>query len=67
VPQDIAGNENAPADSVFKNIKLMKGVPAERMLRTMNAFGHSRGVSCRFYVPGHWADEDKRTSESRAT
>ena len=60
VLQDIAGRENAPAESVFKNIKLMKGVPAERLLRTMNAFGHSLGVSCRFcHVPGHWADEDK--------
>jgi len=60
VLQDIAGKENAPAESVFKNIKLMKGVPAERLLRTMNAFGHSLGVSCRFcHVPGHWADEDK--------
>jgi Photosynthetic reaction centre cytochrome C subunit len=60
VLQDIAGKENAPAESVFKNIKLMKGVPAERVLRTMNAFGHSLGVSCRFcHIPGHWADEDK--------
>ena len=60
VLQHIAGRENAPAESVFKNIKLMKGVPAERVLRTMNAFGHSLGVSCRYcHVPGHWADEDK--------
>jgi hypothetical protein len=59
--RSIAGRENAPADSVFKNIKSMKGVPAGRLLRIMNVgFGKSLGVSCRHcHVPGHWADEDK--------
>ena len=57
----IAGRENVAAESVFKNIKVMKGVPAERLLRAMNAgFGRNLGVSCRFcHVPGHWSDDDK--------
>src|SRR6516164_11665255 len=43
----IAGRENAPAESVFKNIKLFRNVPAGRIPRMMNfGFGHSLGVRC---------------------
>lgn len=61
VLQHIAGRENAPAESVFKNIKMLKGVSAGRIPRIMNiGFGHSLGVKCSHcHVAGHWADEDK--------
>jgi hypothetical protein len=61
VLQHIAGRENAPAESVFKNIKVMKGVPAGRLVRAMNlGYGHSLGVRCQHcHVLGHWADDDK--------
>lgn len=57
----IAGRESAPAESVFKNIKLLKGVPAGRIPRMMNfGFGHSLGARCALcHVENHWADEDK--------
>ena len=57
----IAGRENAPAESVFKNIKVLKGVPAGRVARIMNlGYGRSLGVSCAHcHVVGHWADDDK--------
>jgi len=59
--QHIAGRENAPAESVFKNIKMFKGMPAGRIPRIMNmGFGRSLGVNCTHcHVAGHWADEDK--------
>ena len=43
----IAGRENLPAEQVFKDIQLLKGTPASRVLAIMNA-GYSRalGVSC---------------------
>jgi hypothetical protein len=61
VLEHIAGRENAPAESVFKNIKVLKGMPAGRLPRAMNlGFGRSLGVSCTHcHVAGHWADEDK--------
>src|SRR5438067_1735636 len=34
--QRIAGRESAPAESVFQNIKVLKGVPAGRLLQIMN-------------------------------
>ncbi len=59
--QRIAGRENAPAESVFQNIKVLKGVPAGRFLQIMNdGFGHGLGVSCGFcHVPGQWASDQK--------
>lgn len=57
----IVGRENAPAESVFKNIRLFKGVPAGRLPRIMNiAFGKSLGVSCTHcHTTDDWADEAK--------
>ena len=64
--RQIAGRENLPAESVFKNIKVMKGIPAERLVRIMNAgFGRSLGVSCGFcHVPGKWDLDDKKQKET---
>ncbi|HEY4735577.1 MAG: c-type cytochrome [Gemmatimonadaceae bacterium] len=61
VLRSIAGRENQPAESVFKNIKILKGVPAGRLVNIMNmGFGRSLGVSCGFcHVPGKWDLDDK--------
>lgn len=57
----IAGRENVAAESVYKNVKLMKGMPAGRLLRVMN-MGYSRalGVGCDFcHAKDDWASDDK--------
>jgi hypothetical protein len=61
VMRSIAGRENQPAESVFKNIKILKGFPAGRLVNIMNmGFGRSLGVSCGFcHVPGKWDLDDK--------
>jgi hypothetical protein len=61
VLRSIAGRENQPAESVFKNIKILKGVPAGRLVNIMNmGFGRSLGVSCGFcHVPPKWDLDDK--------
>lgn len=60
-----AGREKAPAESVFKNIKILKGVSVEGLLRRMNfGYGRSLGVRCQHcHVLGHWDDEDKPTKQ----
>ncbi len=57
----ITGRENAPAESVFKNIQLMKGVPAGRLPRIMNmGYGKSLGVRCAHcHDTGKWDSDDK--------
>src|SRR5580693_4004136 len=46
VMETIKGKENMRADSVFKNIKMLK-IPAARLLKVMElGFSRSLGVSC---------------------
>lgn len=63
--QRIAGKENMPAESVFTNVKVLRRVPAGRLLGIMNnGFGRSLGVSCGFcHVPGKWASDEKPTKQ----
>jgi hypothetical protein len=58
----IKGREGAPAESVWKNIKTLKGMPAGRMPRIMDvAFSKSLGVNClHCHVAGDWDSDDKR-------
>jgi hypothetical protein len=43
----IRGRENLPAESVFKDVAVLRGMPAGRIPRVMNmGFGRSLGVSC---------------------
>ena len=58
---EIKGKENLPADSVFKNLKLFKGIPARRLLAIMNiGYSKSLGVSC-----GHCHNTDDFASEEK--
>lgn len=61
----IAGRENQPADSVFKNIKIFKGMPAGRVPRIMNiAFAKSLGVGCdHCHTVGKWELDDKHPKQ----
>ena len=56
VLEDLGERKSAPAESVFHNLKVMSGLPAERLLGSMNGMSRSLGVSCRYcHIPGHWA------------
>jgi hypothetical protein len=63
--KSIAGKEQAPAETVFKNIQLLKGIPAGRVLRIMElGYARSLGVDCTHcHVPGAWEKEDKPTKQ----
>lgn len=43
-----AGKLEMPAESVFKNIKTLKGKSVEGVLSVMNNWGHALGVTCKF-------------------
>lgn len=61
----IAGHEKEPAETVFKDIMTLKGVPAGRVLAIMN-FGYSQslGVSCTHcHTAGEWDKSDKPQKE----
>jgi hypothetical protein len=65
VLRSIAGREQQPAESVFRNIRIFKGVPAGRVVRIMGqGYSRSLGVTCNHcHVPGQWASEDKPTKQ----
>jgi hypothetical protein len=61
VLEELGDKQSMPAESVFHNLKIMKGFPAGQLVRGMNNFGRSLGVSCRYcHVPGHWKEDDKK-------
>lgn len=61
----IAGQENKPAGEVFKNIQMLKAIPAGRLLRVMElGYAKSLGVNCTHcHVAGAWEKEDKPTKQ----
>src|SRR6476660_4056090 len=62
---EITGKENQPAEQVFKNIQLLKGMPAGRLLAVMEVgYSKSLGVNCTHcHVAGQWEKEDKPTKQ----
>ena len=55
----VAGKENLPAEQVFKNIQVLKGQPAGRILNIMGTFTRALGVRCDFcHVIGEWEKDD---------
>ncbi len=62
----IAGQENKPAEEVFKNIQIFKGMPAGRVLRVMaGAFGPALGVDCSHcHTVGEWEKDDKEPKQT---
>jgi len=61
----VAGKENTPAEQVFTNVQVLKGVPAQRFLQIMGAYTRALGVRCDYcHVFGEWAKDDKETKQT---
>ncbi|HEY0157714.1 MAG TPA: c-type cytochrome [Thermoanaerobaculia bacterium] len=60
--RQIAGKENRPAGEVFRNVQLLKDVPAARFLRIMDTgYSKSLGVGCEHcHVEERWEADEKR-------
>jgi hypothetical protein len=63
--EEIKGKEREPAETVFKNIQTLKGVPAGRILAIMEmGYSRSLGVDCTHcHVPDKWESEEKQTKQ----
>lgn len=55
-------NAKKPAGEVFRNVTLLKDVPADRFLRIMDVgYSQSLGVSCDYcHVEDRWEADEKR-------
>jgi Photosynthetic reaction centre cytochrome C subunit len=67
VLKTIAGRENEPAGKVFKNVKILKDMPAGEFLKSMNNdYGKALGRSCNFCHDVHHWDSDERHEKTVA-
>lgn len=64
--EQIKSRENEPAEKVFKNIQMMKTVPAGRLLAIMEmGYARSLGVNCTHcHTPDKWEAEGKNTKQT---
>jgi len=54
-----------PAEEVYKNIQVMKGVPAPRLMGAMQFFTKSLGVQCVYcHLPNEFDKDDKPTKNT---
>jgi photosynthetic reaction center cytochrome c subunit len=65
--------DTRPADQVFKNVQVLKGIPADEFMSTMGFFSASLGISCAdchtLESGGDWAkyaDDSDRKRRTRA-
>jgi hypothetical protein len=59
IRERIRGHESEPAETVFKNIELLKGKPASRLPGMMSALTGLIGVTCTTcHVPDHWESDE---------
>jgi hypothetical protein len=60
VMAEIKGKEKMAADSVFRNIKMLKGRPADQMLGIMVNWSKALGVGCNHcHNVKNWGSEEK--------
>jgi len=64
--EQIKGKEQEPASGVFKNIQMLKTMPAGRLLAVMEmGYAGSLGVACTHcHVPDKWESEDKTQKQT---
>lgn len=54
-----------PAEEVFKNIQVLKGIPAPDLMNAMRSFTRSLGVKCEFcHVQGAFDKDDKEEKKT---
>lgn len=60
--QQLGPNAKKPAGEVFRNVQLMKDIPADRFLRIMDiGYRQSLGVGCDYcHVEDRWEADEKR-------
>lgn len=64
--KQLGANAKKPAGEVFKNVTLLKDVPADRFLRIMDmGYRQSLGVSCDYcHVEDRWEADEKRAKRA---
>ena len=65
IKKRLAGHEDEPAETFFKNIEILKGKKASRLPAMMSALTGLLGVGCSYcHVTNEWDREDKPTKQT---
>ncbi|HEX8186640.1 MAG TPA: photosynthetic reaction center cytochrome c subunit family protein [Blastocatellia bacterium] len=60
-----AAAPDKPAEEVYKNIQILKGLPSSRLMNVMGFFTKSLGVKCdHCHIPGAFDKDDKPTKQT---
>src|SRR5215472_65742 len=58
-------NGSKPAQQVYKNIQILKGIPADQLIPAMQFITASLGVECGFcHVENHFDQDDKKPKQT---
>lgn len=58
-------NGSKPAEQVYKNIQILKGIPADQLIPAMQFITASLGVECGFcHVENHFDQDDKKPKQT---
>ncbi len=58
-------NSSKPTEEVYKNIRVLKGIPSEQLIPAMQFISSSLGVECSFcHVEGHYDRDDKKPKQT---
>jgi photosynthetic reaction center cytochrome c subunit len=67
-PEDNESSSSASAktaESVYKNIQVLKGIPSDQLIPTMRFITASLGVECSYcHVPEHFEKDDKKPKQT---
>ena len=61
----VQGGGDKPAEQVYKNIQVFKGLPSSQLLGAMNFMAGSLGVACNHcHVPNQFSKDDKPAKQT---
>jgi hypothetical protein len=64
INEKIKGKEKMAVDSVFSNLKVLGGFPAENLVLAMNSWSHGLGVSCGYcHNTDSFSSDEKQKKE----
>ena len=64
INESIKGKEKMVVDSVFSNLKVLDGFPAENLVFAMNSWSRALGVSCgHCHNTNNFADDEKQKKQ----
>lgn len=64
--QETSAQPDKPAEQVYKNIQIFKGIPASRLLKAMNFFQTSLGIDCTYCHVQDAYDKDDKDAKQMA-